>query len=120
MINFPDDVEKIKGMVSDIYDDFDTLESIVKDRAVAFRLDIVDDKGIEEQVIVIYDKNAVKLGLIKIGEPLTCFGNYSGTITAIDSRRNIVEKKMFLCIGIMGSTDIDEEQLMARGAIKLG
>lgn len=119
MVNFLDDVEKVKGVVNDIYEDFDTLESIVKDRAIAFRLDIVDDKGKEEKVIIVYDKNAVKLGLIKSGEPLTCFGNYSGRISAINSRGNVVEGEMFLCIGIMGSTDIDEERLIKQGAIRL-
>jgi hypothetical protein len=125
MINPLGNVEKIKGMVSCIYEDFDTSESIIKDRAVAFGLNIIDDKGNdrnkgkEEKVIVVYDRNAFKLGLIKVGEPLTCFGNYSGRIAAVDSNGNVVEEKMFTCIGIMGSTDINEEQLIKKGAVRL-
>jgi hypothetical protein len=112
-------MKKIKGIVSDIYEDFDTLESIIKNRAVAFGLDIIDKEGNKEKAIVVYDKNAVKLGLIKIGEPLTCFGSYSGKIVAIDSNGNVTEDKMFLCIGIMGDTDVDEEELARQGAIRL-
>ena len=119
MVNFQDDFEKIKGVVGDIYEDFDILESIVKYRAIAFGLDIIDDKGNEKKVIVVYDKNALKLGLIKSGEPLACFGKYSGRISAIDSKRNIVEENMFLCIAIMGNEDIDEDQLVKQGAIRL-
>lgn len=111
--------EKIKGVVSDIYEDFDTVESIIKDRAVAFGLDITDDKENKEKVIVVYDRNAFKLGLIKVGKPLTCFGDYSGRIAVVDSSGNVVEEKMFLCRGIMGSADISEEQLIKQGAIRL-
>jgi hypothetical protein len=113
--------KKIKGIVGDIYEDFDTLEYIIKNRAVAFRLDTCNNvnEGNKEKVIVVYDKNAVKLGLIKIGESLTCFGDYSGVISAIDSKRNVVEDKMFLCIGIMGDADVDEEELARQGAVRL-
>jgi hypothetical protein len=114
-----DNFEKIKGVVNDIYEEFDTFENIVKDMAVAFRLDTTDDKGNEEIVIVVYDKSAVKLGLIKIGESLTCFGSYSGIVAIVDSDRNVIEDKMFLCRGIMGSADIDEEQLKKQGAVRL-
>lgn len=119
MSDVSNNFEKIEGVVSDIYEDFDTLESVIKDRAVAFRLDTTDDKGNKRSVIIVYDRNAVKLGLIKVGESLTCFGSYSGMITVIDSKSNTAEDKMFLCIGIMGKADIDEEQLMSQGAIRL-
>ena len=116
-----DNFEKIKGMVSVIYEDFDTLEStsIIKDRAVAFGLDITDDKENKEKVIVVYDRNVFKLGLIKVGNPLTCFGDYSGRIAAVDSGGNVVEERLFLCRGIMGSADISEEQLIKQGAVRL-
>ncbi len=112
-----DDFEKIEGIVRCIYEDFDTSESVIKHRAVAFGLENGEDK---KNIIVVYDIEAVKLGLIKVGENLTCFGDFSGTITVIDSDRNILEDKMFLCRGIMGNTDIDEEQLIDRGAVRLG
>lgn len=120
-----DNFEKIKGVVSCIYEDFDTVVDVVKDRAVAFGLTVAGDKGKDENcgndeiVIVVYDKNAIELGLIKIGESLTCFGSYSGEISVIDSKGSVIEGKMFLCRGIMGSADISEEQLMKHGAIRL-
>lgn len=126
-----DNCEKIKGVVSEIYEDFDTMEDIIKDRAVAFGLCVTGDKwhggneeiggnkGNEEKVIVVYDRNVVKLGLIKVGKPLTCFGTYSGKITAVDSNGIVVEEKMFLCRGIMGSADVSEEELVKQGAIRL-
>lgn len=117
--HLPNNFEKIEGIVNDIYKDFDTNEDVIKDRAVAFRLDTIDNKGNKKNVIIVYDRNAIKLGLIKVGESLTCFGDYRGMITVIDSKSNIVEDKMFLCRGIMGKADIDEEQLMAQGAIRL-
>lgn len=107
--------ETIKGIVKTIYDDFDTGEPVIKEKAVAFLLE-TDEK---EDVIVVYDKNALKLGLIKVGEPLVCFGQKNGTIIAIDSKRRIDEKQRFLCRGIMVNVDITEEQLMREGAIKL-
>jgi hypothetical protein len=134
--------EKIKGVVSCIYEDFDTLESIVKSRAVAFGLDVIGDDGNDINggsggnegnsgnegsggnedndgiVIVVYDRNAVKLGLIKVGGHLTCFGKYSGRIAAV-SNGNVVEGKLFLCMGIMGDADINEEELMKQGGIRL-
>jgi hypothetical protein len=134
--------EKIKGVVSCIYEDFDTLESIVKSRAVAFGLDVVgvkenmgdkrsEDKSGNEgneksggneynggRAVVVYDRNAVKLGLIKVGGHLTCFGKYSGRIAAV-SNGNVVEGKLFLCMGIMGDADINEEELMKQGGIRL-
>lgn len=85
-------------------------------------MDITDDKenkGNNRKVIIIYDRGALKLGLIKVGEPLTCLGGYCGTITVIDSKHNILEDKMFLCRGIMGDAEIDGEQLKAQGAIRL-
>ena len=106
--------EKIEGIISIIYEDFDTGEPIIKERAVAFLLET--DKG---KVIVVYDKNALELGLIKVGEHLTCFGSYDGTIVAIDSKCTVVEAKRFLCGGIMGDADINEEQLAKQGAIRL-
>ena len=106
--------EKIEGIISIIYEDFDTGEPIIKERAVAFLLET--DK---RKVIVVYDKNALELGLIKVGEPLTCFGSYDGTIVAIDSKGTVVEAKRFLCGGIMGDADINEEQLAKQGAIRL-
>jgi hypothetical protein len=116
-----DNFEKINGVISDIYEDFDTLEStsIIKDRAVAFGLDITDDKGNKEKVIVVYDRNAFKLGLINVGKPLTCFGDYSGRIAAVDSSGNVVEERLFLCRGIMGNADVSEEELIKQGAIRL-
>jgi len=127
MSNIQNNFEKIEGVVNDIYEDFDTVEDIIKGNATAFRLDITYNKeknGKENNenkrsVIVVYDKNAIKLGLIKVGEPLICFGNYCGTITVVDSKHNILEDKMFLCRGIMGDAEIDEEQLAAQGAIRL-
>lgn len=120
-----DNFEKVKGVIGCIYEDFDTLADVVKDRAVAFGLDIAGDEGgdknygNDERVVVVYDKNAIKLGLIKIGESLTCFGSYNGTIAAVDSKGNVIVEKMFLCRGIMGSADISEEQLIRHGAIRL-
>jgi len=120
-----DNLEKIKGIVSCIYEDFDTVEPIIKDRAVAFGLYITDDKGNEEnkgneeKAIIVYDRDAFKLGLIKVGSTLTCFGEYSGRIVAVDSSGIVTEEKLFLCRGIMGNADISEEQLTKRGAIRL-
>ena len=107
--------EKIGGVVGVIYEDFDTTESIIKEKAVAFLLD-TQKKG---KVIVVYDKGAIKLGLIKVGEPLECLGFFSGTITAIDSKGTVVEEKMFLCMGIIGSAEIDEEEFARQGAVRL-
>lgn len=123
--------EKIEGVVNTIYEDFDTGEPVIKERAIAFLLDAdkgtdkysdkCSDKGYDKngKVIVVYDKNALKLGLIKVGEPLTCLGSYDGTIAAIDSKGNVVEDKRFLCRGIVGNTDINEEELKKQGAIRL-
>lgn len=130
MTDVKNNFEKIKGVVSDVYEDFDTLTDIVKDRAVAFGLDVTCDNdnggsdgnegnyGNKKKVIIVYDKNAVELGLVKVGETLTCFGKYDGIIAVVDSNRNVVEDKMFVCIGIMGNTDIDEEILAKQGAVK--
>ena len=107
--------EKIEGAVSVIYEDFDTVESIIKERAVAFLLE-TEKKG---KAVVVYDKNALKLGLIKVGESLECLGSFCGTITAIDQKGVVAEEKMFLCIGIIGSADVDEEQLTRQGAVRL-
>lgn len=107
--------EKIEGTVSVIYEDFDTVESIIKERAVAFLLE-TEKKG---KVVVVYDKNALKLGLIKVGEPLACLGLFRGTITALDQKGIIAEEKMFLCMGIIGNADIDEEQLTKQGAVRM-
>jgi len=112
-------MEKIEGIVDIIYDNFDTVEQVEKDKAVAFLLN-VDKKGDnKEKVIVVYDKNAVELGLIKIGEKLCCMGFYEGIISAIDSNGKVVEDKMFLCLAIMGDADIDEEKLRKCGGIRL-
>ncbi len=127
--------EKIEGVVNTIYEDFDTGEPVIKERAIAFLLDTDkdSDKGIDKgpdkcsdkgpdkkgKVIVVYDKNALKLGLIKVGEPLTCLGSYDGTIAAIDPNGNVVEDKRFLCRGIVGNADINEEELTKQGAIRL-
>lgn len=111
-------MEKIEGTVDTIYDNFDTVEQVKKDKAVAFLLSV--DKGSDkEKVIVVYDKNAVDLGLIKTGEKLSCFGLYEGRISAIDSSDKVVEDKMFLCLAIMGDADIDGEKLRKQGAIRL-
>lgn len=111
-----DEFEKIEGKVITIYEDFlNTGDLIIKERAVAFLLD-TDKNG---KFIVIYDKNALKLGLIKVGEPLTCLGSCGDTIVAIDSNGKIAKEKMFLCRGIMGSADINEEELIKQGAVKL-
>ena len=107
--------EEIKGMVTIIFEYFDTGEPVIKEKAVAFLLEI-DEK---EDIIVVYDKNALKLGLIKVREPLICLGQRNGTIIAIDSKHKIHEKQRFLCRGIMGNADITEEQLMKEGAIRL-
>ena len=107
--------EKIEGTVSVIYEDFDTVESIIKERSVAFLLE-TEKKG---KVVVVYDKNALKLGLIKVGEPLECLGSFCGIIATLDSKGVTEEKKMFLCIGIIGNADIDEEQLAKQGAVRL-
>ena len=107
--------ETIKGIVRTIYNDFDTGEPIIKEKAVAFLLEI--DK--KDDIIVVYDKNAIKLGLIKVGEQLTCLGYRNGTIIAIDTKRKIDEKQRFLCRAVMGNADITEEQLMKEGAIRL-
>lgn len=127
MSNIQNNFEKIEGVINDIYEDFDTIEDIIKGKAVAFRLDIIDNKeknGKDNKenkrgIIIVYDKNAIELGLIKVGNHLTCFGNYCGTITVVDSKHNILEDKMFLCMGIMGDAEIDEEQLISQGAIRL-
>ena len=110
-----DKFEKMEGMVIDIYEDFDTGEPIIKDRAVAFLLD-TDKKG---KMVVVYDKNALKLGMIKVGEPLVCMGSCDGFVTVKDSNGVIIEEKRFLCMGIMGDAVIDEEELMRQGAIRL-
>ena len=107
--------EAVKGIVRTIYNDFDTGEPVIKSKAIAFLLEI--DK--KEDIIVVYDKNALKLGLIKIGEPLKCFGQRDGTIVAINSKYKIDEKQRFLCRWIMGNADITEEQLMKERAIRL-
>jgi len=108
-------MEQIKGIVNSIYEDFYTGEQVIKERAVAFLLEIDKNK----KVIVVYDKNAFKLGLIKVGEPLTCIGSFNGTIVAIDSNGKVIEDKMFLCRGIIGNADINEEELMKQGAGRL-
>lgn len=108
-------LDKIEGIVDTIYEDFDTEEPIIKENAVAFLLDI-DKNG---KIIVVYDKNALKLGLIKVGDHLACIGSYEGSIVAIDVQGNIVEEKMFLCRGIIGDADIDEEELIRQGAVRL-
>ncbi len=121
MTDFLKNFEKIKGIVSDIYEDFDILESVIKSRAVAFGLDIRSDdrkEDNEEKVIVVYDISIVKLGLLEVGSSLTCFGNYSGKMSAIDSKGNVMEGKAFLCRGVMGKSDISEEQLIKQGAIR--
>jgi hypothetical protein len=132
MTDVKDNFERIKGVVSDVYEDFNTLVDIVKGRAVAFGLDVAYDNGNDnvgsdgngenygnkKKVIIVYDKNAVELGLVKVGETLTCFGKYDGMIAVVDSSRNVVEDKMFVCIGVMGNADIDEETLVKQGAIK--
>ena len=115
MDNIEGKMIRLEGTVDIICDDFDTTEHIVKEKAVAFLLN-KDNNG---KVIVVYDKNAVELGLIKIGEQLTCLGYYQGIITVIDSKGKIIEDKMFLCFGIMGNADINEEQLMEKGAYRL-
>lgn len=112
--------EVIKGMVRTIYEDFDTGEPIIKDRAVAFLLEIDkdDSDNRKEEIIVVYDKNAVKFRMITVGKPLTCLGEYNGTVTGRDSKGIIVEKQRFLCMGIMGNANITEKQLIKEGAIK--
>ena len=110
----------MKGTVIVIYNDFDTEEPVIKDRSVAFLLEIEDSK---ERIIVVYDKNALELGLIKVGEPLTCFGWRDGTIVGKNSKCVIVKRQRFLCIGIMVDADITEDQLIEKlekeGAIRL-
>lgn len=110
----------LKGTVMIIYQDFDTGEPVIKDRSVAFLLETEDKK---EKLIVVYDKNALELGLIKVGEPLTCFGWKDGTIIGKNSRCVTVKRKRFLCMGIMGDTSITEDQLIEKlekeGAIRL-
>jgi hypothetical protein len=111
-------MEKIEGMVDTIYDDFDTIEHVEKEKAVAFLLDT--EKGSNKgKVIVVYDKNAVELGLIKTGERLSCMGFYEGRISVVDSNDKVVEDKMFLCLAIMGDAEINEEQLRKHGAVRL-
>jgi hypothetical protein len=106
---------KLEGTVNTIYVDFDTGEPIIKEKAFAFLLD-TDKNG---KIIVVYDKNALKLGLIKVGEPLVCVGLFDGTIAVIDSDGNVFEDRRFLCMGIMGNADIDEKELIKQGAIRL-
>ncbi len=108
-------MEEINGIVETIYDDFDTIESVIKEKAVAFLLS-TDKNG---KIIVVYDKNALELGLIKVGELLSCLGTYEGVITVKDSTGKINEDKMFLSIAIMGNADIDEEKLSKQGARRL-
>lgn len=110
-----EEFDVIKGIVRIIYEDFDTGEPIIKEKAVAFLLEI--DK--KEDIIIVYDKNALRLGMINVGEPLVCLGQIDGTIIGKDRKGIIVEKKRFLCRGIMGDADITEEQLMKEGAIRL-
>ena len=110
-----EEFDVIKGIVRTIYEDFDTGEPIIKEKAVAFLLEI--DK--KEDIIIAYDKNALSLGMIKVGEPLVCLGQIDGTIIGKDQKGIIVEKKRFLCKGIMGDADITEEQLMKEGVIRL-
>lgn len=115
-------MEKIEGTVGTIYDDFDTIEHIEKEHAVAFLLNIdkgIDKEDIKEKVIVVYDKNAVELGLIKIGEKITCCGFYEGIISVIDANGKVVEDNLFLCFAIMGDADIDEETLRKLGGERL-
>jgi hypothetical protein len=111
-------MEKIEGIVDTIYEDFDTIEHIEKEKAVAFLLNVYKGSN-KEKIIVVYDKNAVELGLIKTGEKLSCFGLYEGRISAIDSNEKVVEDNMFLCLAIMGDADIDGEKLRKQGAIRL-
>ena len=107
--------EVIKGVVCTIYEDFDTGEPVIKNKAIAFLLET--DK--KEEIIVVYDKRALKLGLIKVRDPLICLGRKDGTIIAKDLNGIIVEKQRFLCRGIMGDANITEEQLMKECAIRL-
>lgn len=107
--------EAIKGIICTVYEDFDTGEPIIKNKAIAFLLET--DK--KEEIIVVYDKNALKLGLIKVGDLITCLGRKDGTIIGKDQKGIIVEKQRFLCRGIMTDADITEEQLMKEGAIRL-
>ena len=110
------EVEKREGIVVTIYEDFDAIGgNVVKEKAVAFLLND-SNKG---RTIVIYDKNAIKLGLIKVGEPLTCFGSFEGIISVIDSKGKIEEDRMFICRAIAGNADIDEEELKKQGAVFL-
>ena len=113
-----DNFEVIKGVVRTIFEDFDTGEPIIKSRAVAFLLEI-DSNSEKSNIIVVYDKDAIRLGLIKVGEPLTCLGWRDGTIIGIDSKGLIAENQRFLCRGIMGDADITEELLTKEGAIRL-
>lgn len=108
--------EIIKGIVKTVLEDFDTGEPVIKEKAVAFLLEI--DKKYE--VIVVYDKNALKMGIIKVGEPLTCFGFRDDFVTGKDSIGIIIGQR-FLCNGIVGEIDEDQlnEQLKKMGAISL-
>lgn len=109
-------METIKGTVIKIFEDFDTGEPVIRERAIAFLLET--DK--KEDIIIVYDKNALKMGLIEIGEPLTCFGFYDGDITTKDST-GINSGKRFLCNGIIANVNKDnlKEQIDKMGGISL-
>ncbi len=109
-------MEILKGTVKTIFEDFDTGEPVIKERAVAFLLK-TDEK---EDIIIVYDKNALKMGLIEIGKPLTCFGFYDGDITVKDPTR-IISRKRFLCNGIIAKVDKDKlkQEIDKMGGITL-
>lgn len=125
-------IEIINGLVTTIYEDFDTTEPVIKDKAVAFLLEIDDKENKKEEnkkyetkkekIIIVYDKNALKLGLIRIGKPLKCFGWRDGTVIGKDSIGS-VELPRFLARAIIGNTEFSEEQLMEQlrrqGAINI-
>lgn len=108
--------ETIKGIVKSILEDFNTGEPIIKEKAIAFLLE-TDRK---EEIVVIYDKNAFKMGLIKVEEPLTCFGYRDGYVTGRDSIGIIIGQR-FLCNAIIGDIDEDQfkDQLNKMGYISL-
>jgi len=104
----------IEGVIETIYVDFDTIENIQKQYSVVFSL-VKDNK----KAIVVYDKNAYELGLIKVGVNITCMGSYQGKISVIDSKGQVIEDDMFLCLVIMGDADIDEGLLKKLGGKRL-
>lgn len=109
-------MEILKGTVKTIFEDFDTGEPVIKENAFAFLLET--DK--KESIIIVYDKNALKMGLVENGEPLTCFGFYNGDIITKDST-GINSGKRFLCNGIIANVNKDDlmEQIDKMGSITL-